>query len=327
MERPSLSRAGRYGMAGASLAEPVVAGEHLAHAFDERGLGLPAGLAEEQAGIQRLVRRALEGSWRIGDLSLPAKRLDHGSGRLVDRHGGVGRAIQHRIVESRIGGEDRLDLVVNIEQVAHRVGLAPDRESRRAAAHLLHCPVDHAGHEMRPFGRLVILRAIDRRQEQVEIAKAVLRGVGLAADGQQLLGQAIASHAGMHRPRLELAFDDRLVAFRKRAGAAGRDQLGLGLMQPPGFEDVKMDAGVDRDQFTLNAVLDLPGALARDQMENPGGLRRFGENTLRNGWIAQITGISADRVKGQTTLAHVTREIATEEAVAAENDGQIILRI
>src|SRR5215475_5057152 len=99
----------------------------------------PAGRLKKEGGIDRFVGGPLEAARRVDELRIPAERSHDRFCRLSDSDRSIARAIEDRVFEMTVGRQDRIDLVVDVKQVANRVGMAPDGESAFPLTHLGYC--------------------------------------------------------------------------------------------------------------------------------------------------------------------------------------------
>ena len=79
------------------------------------------------------------------------------------------------VLELGVGRQHGFELIVDVKEIAHGIRRPHTVNSLFPSAHFAHGAIDHAGHEVRAVRLLVIARAVDGRQDKMQVAQAELR--------------------------------------------------------------------------------------------------------------------------------------------------------
>ena len=126
-----------------------------------------------------------------------------------------------------VGGEEQaLDAVLDVEELARRRPVAPERDARVAARPGLRHLADERGDHVRGLEVEVVARAVEVHGEEVDRVEPVLLAVGAGAGEQRALGDAVrrVRLLGEAGPEVVLAERDRRV-LRVGADRADEDEL------------------------------------------------------------------------------------------------------
>ena len=114
------------------------------------------------------------------------------------------------------------DAVVDVEELPCRRTVAPERDALRVVEHL----PDQPGNDVRRFEVEVVTRSVEVRRQQEDRVEAVLLAIGLRADEDRLLGDAVGRVRlfGIAVPQVGLA-ERHGGELRIGADGAGDDEL------------------------------------------------------------------------------------------------------